>query len=688
MHFKIIFCYFFVLSNLAFTASKYKLRVDSVLKQHEGQSDSFKFEKVRLYSVGFFEKNTSESDSLIRYALQFAKKNKYYLGQAIAYEILAASASRIEDIPLKVEYYLNAMDIYEQYKLENREKITCLINLAALFKDYNCKNHSLEYSELAYKLIYNPKVKLTSHEVYKINSLAGLFYEFNDYKKVFNLIYSLYRSKYQLNAPHIQFVYSKMLLAKCYNKLGKKEKRDQLVKEGYLLFDDESKYNSGIYFYFLNEVAKFKMEDGKIYDAIDLYHKSLDHKSNIDKTKWIAITNRDLSLAYIKLNKFSIAEEYALRYKKISLKNKFQTDIKSSYFILSKIYKTQKRYLEAYQNIEIVNAINDSIYNLHQSDFIESLFAKHKLVYKEEINKDLYNDNIKKEQSLRENETTQKILIFLMIVILIFMVLISYFFIKNRQKHYLTKLQAEQIVEKNKMLGSQNDKLVTLNKEIKGLTGIVSHDLKAPLSRVEALLGLIEEDYVSKSENMNFIKIARNELNGAKELISNILLSSEKQHQDEYSEPYDVSQFLTSILLDFVLESEKKKIKINQFIAQSVFSNVHEIRFRRIVTNLVSNAIKFSSNGDNIYIYLLDTGNTFKLSVKDEGPGLTEDEIGNLFGKYNKLSAKPTAGESSTGLGLFIVKKLIDELDGEIYVQSKKGKGATFDVVLKKNISA
>lgn len=199
------------------------------------------------------------------------------------------------------------------------------------------------------------------------------------------------------------------------------------------------------------------------------------------------------------------------------------------------------------------------------------------------------------------------------------------------------------------------------------------------------MLKIVNGSIQNNNENKNYIDIAINEINDAKSLIANILVSSEKQHLNQNIESYNISDFLASILLDFALESDKKKIKINTFISQSVFTNVDQISFKRIVTNLVSNALKFSMVGDNIYIYLLDLGNTFKLSVKDEGPGLSSDEISNLFGKYNKLSAKPTGGESSTGLGLFIVKKLVDELDGEIYVQSKKGKGATFDVVLKKN---
>jgi len=104
----------------------------------------------------------------------------------------------------------------------------------------------------------------------------------------------------------------------------------------------------------------------------------------------------------------------------------------------------------------------------------------------------------------------------------------------------------------------------------------------------------------------------------------------------------------------------------------------------RIVENLVSNAIKFSPQGRNVWVAISEEGDMVHIKVRDEGQGIEEDELPLLFSKYSKLSSKPTAGEASTGLGLSIVKRIVEELNGKIYCESEAGKGSLFTVILKK----
>ena len=101
----------------------------------------------------------------------------------------------------------------------------------------------------------------------------------------------------------------------------------------------------------------------------------------------------------------------------------------------------------------------------------------------------------------------------------------------------------------------------------------------------------------------------------------------------------------------------------------------------QIIENLVSNAVKFSPPNTKVEIEVSGNQNVL-ISVKDEGPGITKEDQTKLFGKYNILSAKPTGGEPSTGLGLSIVKKYIEEMGGKVWCESQIGKGATFYVSL------
>ena len=106
-------------------------------------------------------------------------------------------------------------------------------------------------------------------------------------------------------------------------------------------------------------------------------------------------------------------------------------------------------------------------------------------------------------------------------------------------------------------------------------------------------------------------------------------------------------------------------------------------RMRDAIDNLVSNAIKYSPIGGAIDLLVGRDGDSIVVQIKDRGAGLSPEDISRLFGRFQRLSAKPTGGESSTGLGLSIVKRIVDLHGGRITVESAgPGHGATFTMTL------
>jgi signal transduction histidine kinase len=106
-------------------------------------------------------------------------------------------------------------------------------------------------------------------------------------------------------------------------------------------------------------------------------------------------------------------------------------------------------------------------------------------------------------------------------------------------------------------------------------------------------------------------------------------------------------------------------------------------RIREAIDNLVSNAVKYSPLGGTIDLLVAQDGGGIIVEVRDQGAGLSPEDISRLFGRFQRLSAKPTAGETSTGLGLSIVKRIVDLHGGRIAVESAgPGKGATFRMTL------
>ncbi len=105
----------------------------------------------------------------------------------------------------------------------------------------------------------------------------------------------------------------------------------------------------------------------------------------------------------------------------------------------------------------------------------------------------------------------------------------------------------------------------------------------------------------------------------------------------------------------------------------------------QVFENLLSNAIKFSPRDKDVWIRVKEINGEIWVYFIDEGPGIEKDEMNRLFGKYQRLSAKPTGGEHSTGLGLSIVKKYVDVMGGRVWCESESGKGSYFIVALKRS---
>ena len=225
------------------------------------------------------------------------------------------------------------------------------------------------------------------------------------------------------------------------------------------------------------------------------------------------------------------------------------------------------------------------------------------------------------------------------------------------------------------------------NKEILGIT---AHDLKNPLGGIIGLTGMLIEDISTVKDrglreeslqNLGMLKeTAEGMLNTVKELLD--------RHRDGLPAKLNFEEVDLNLVARIVTnwnrqQANKKAIQLNFRQARdSVRVAIDVSAMQRVIDNLISNAIKYSPVGKRVWVEIVPMELTVVLNVRDEGPGLTEEDKTRVFGKLNRLSAKPTGGEHSSGLGLYIVKKLVGEHNGSVGVDSEHGKGATFWIKL------
>ncbi|NJL14539.1 MAG: HAMP domain-containing histidine kinase [Microscillaceae bacterium] len=240
----------------------------------------------------------------------------------------------------------------------------------------------------------------------------------------------------------------------------------------------------------------------------------------------------------------------------------------------------------------------------------------------------------------------------------------------------------------NQEINAQKMALEALNEEKENVMRSVAHDLKAPLNRIFGLANVISLDEENLSiDQKKYLNLIRQVANEARNMIQNWLdiKAIEDRTLKIHISELNLSQLVDDLLLSYEEVAHKKGIVLHKEMNLSDETIKSDSAFlSRILDNLISNAIKFSPLNKNVYLKIKDSPQEIIFSIQDEGVGIDEAERDKLFQKFQKLSTRPTAGESSTGLGLSIVKNLVDELKGKVLVESEVGVGTTFHVILPK----
>ncbi|MBI1258788.1 MAG: response regulator [Chloroflexi bacterium] len=211
---------------------------------------------------------------------------------------------------------------------------------------------------------------------------------------------------------------------------------------------------------------------------------------------------------------------------------------------------------------------------------------------------------------------------------------------------------------------------------------IASHDMKGPLSNLRLVHYLVRKRVDEDPQAMELLNTADANLDNMQNVINEFLDMAALQSGkiDLRMEEVPVEAVLNDVLRQYHLNALKKDIEVATHIGGVVYADM--ARFGQALGNLVSNALKYSPRQTTITIWTEMNGERVRLCVSDQGPGIPEDERDRLFTQFGKLSTRPTDGESSTGLGLWIAKHLTTLQGGEIGVESPDEGGSIFWIEL------
>jgi two-component system sensor histidine kinase VicK len=259
---------------------------------------------------------------------------------------------------------------------------------------------------------------------------------------------------------------------------------------------------------------------------------------------------------------------------------------------------------------------------------------------------------------------------------LISVVLLSGFYLISRYFYSYKASYYQQIIE----IRSKNIEIEKAGEFKNQVLGMVAHDLRNPIGAVESIAMMMELDELDEDtqDNVNMIKESCSKARG----ILDDLLEAAKNDNINLIETQkiELNQYLKSIIDAWKIQNPINIVLISSI--NPLNAQLNKEKFTRVLDNLISNALKFSKESDKVELHLNKKGDLITIEVKDHGLGIPQDMIPHIFERFSKAGRTGLKGEQSTGLGLSIVKQIIESHTGKINVSSIEGKGTTFLIQL------
>ena len=616
---------------------------------------------------------------------------------------------------------------------ENEARVDYLTELANTVM-YNDPNLSYDYAREALSLALDLDYEKSLIGIYKtignINATQGdnsgalknyllslekarKFSDSLNVANVYNNIGILYDNQNNYNEAKVY--YQRALII--FISLGDFEGQASIYNNIGFLLDNAEQYDSAISYYnktlLINKELKneslnafafgnlgFAYMHKEVFDTERIFfNRSMGLFKELKDNNGIAEQYSNLGELKLKEGNYQESLIYLEKSEKLALKYKFNSFLVKNYLLMSEALRELGQFKTALKYHERYSQLADSISTIEYERALYELQVKQE---HEQVMAKLNQEKQIQEQKLGAARLENYLLIAGIGLSLIVLLISTYYF-KNRQTiTRKLKKQNEEILEQQREIENQRKKVANANKDLKGknlklnllnkekdyLLHVVAHDLKNPLNQMAGLSKVIlfEKELLSETQKdcLEKIDTVSSGLSSMVDKILDIDAIDNKSYNMNMEET-DLREILIEAVSDFENAAKSKNILIHT----NLNGGDCKVRLDRqhatqIFSNLISNAIKFSPPDKEIFVNLTQNDAEVIAEIVDQGPGLTNEDKEKVFRKFQKLSAQPTANEESSGLGLSIVKKYVDAMQGKVWVESESGEGAKFNVSFRK----
>jgi signal transduction histidine kinase len=553
-----------------------------------------------------------------------AQKADDIKGQAEAFFMLGINWQKLLEYGKASEYYIKSQELYE--KLGDNKKIARnLVNLGELYRAIGEFDLSINYCHKALRLYEKESDKPGIAR--SCDRLAAVFYEYTPAKPVYGDSLFLYINRALLISRDIK---NDTLTSSCMNILG----------AAYMVVN-----NLDVALAHLKDALKFAVE------------------KNIEND--VALIRINIAYCYYSMENYKSALEYIKPAFEYAQRNNILPFIDMSTLGIYRAYAKLKDFEKAFKYLELYTNNRWELYDENRVRQIRALEVKY--------------DTEKKEIELKNKEK----IFFLEIIVFSILLLAAFFIIRLyiRRNKMMKKKNAE-LEKKNLLISEQNQKLSELNATKDKFFSIIGHDLKNPYQSLLGFSHILITDYkeLTEQEIKEFAGYIFEASDMGNRLLQNLLDWSRSETGNIKYEPqvFPLSEIVNQAVNLAYNTALQKEISIKAEISGDIKVFCDKNMIYTVLRNLVSNSIKFSYRGGTVRVSSKLYNNTVEVSISDEGVGMNEILIEDLFKIEKRITNDGTENEKGTGLGLYLCKEFIEKNHGTIGVKSEVGKGSTF----------
>jgi signal transduction histidine kinase/Tfp pilus assembly protein PilF len=636
-----------------------------------------------LIEVGYFlsSENPKEAIEYLDEAILLADKINSRWSKADAVFNKGVALWHLGEIAESDKYYEDAIKIYEEFN--DSLSLIKVFNSQAI--NYQIRgNIDLAFETFLKSLDYARKVGDKTTIFNTLLNIGIMYDNIKDFDNCLKYYYEAMQYADEIDKASLALLQS--YIAEVYLTLKDNEKAEEYLQKAIENSNLSGDTKSLIWAY--SSLGYIQLDRKNFDKAENYFLESLKLARYIDYKLEIIHSLTDLGKFYNQTNNLSLAEKYLSEAFSLSEELKSLSDLSIVYKELSLLNAKNKNYKKAFEYHEKYKEYSDSLFIISNTEKFVELQTKHELKQKERETELLIHENELQKKIIN----SQKIIALVISLLAIASIIFIWALLRNRSKilkaKNLLQIKNDEIENNRSEISEKNEVLAGLNATKDKFFSIIAHDLRNPIAAFVSISELLELDYdrISDKDKREIISQMNSSSKNLIRLLENLLtwarLSNNKI--EVYPESLLMKDILESSIHPYLQSAQNKKIKIMVDVPDVLVIETDIFITQTIVGNLINNAIKFSNQHSEINVSLTSTNISHKLVIKDNGIGIEESQLRNIFVLGKISSGRGTMGEGGTGLGLILVKELIEKLNWKIEVKSKVNAGTEFIISIPK----